>query len=130
VNLQFTPDDQLGKVMLDGKAIYRGLLNLITNALDACPPEGGRVEVKTLLLPDSDQFQVVVQDNGQGISEENLAKLGRAFFSTKGAEGTGLGLSVTYKVIEEHKGHIQVDSKVGTGTTFAVTLPLKGPLSS
>jgi signal transduction histidine kinase len=130
VNLQFIPDDQLGKVMLDGKAIYRGLLNLITNALDACPPEGGKVEVKTHLLPDSKQFQIVVRDNGQGISEENLAKLGRAFFSTKGAEGTGLGLSVTYKVIEEHKGYIHVDSKVGTGTTFAVTLPLKGPLSN
>jgi signal transduction histidine kinase len=130
VNLQFIPDDQLGKVMLDGRAIYRGLLNLITNALDACPPEGGKVEVNTHLLPDREQFQVIVRDNGQGISEENLAKLGRAFFSTKGAEGTGLGLSVTYKVIEEHKGHVQVDSKVGTGTTFAVTLPLKGPLSS
>jgi two-component system NtrC family sensor kinase len=130
VSLQFIPDDQLGKVMLDGKAIYRGVLNLITNALDACPPEGGKVEVKTHLLPNKEQFQIVVQDNGQGISEENLAKLGKAFFSTKGAEGTGLGLSVTYKVIEEHKGQILVDSKVGIGTTFTVTLPLKGPLSS
>jgi two-component system NtrC family sensor kinase len=130
VNLRFIPDDQLGKVMLDGKAIYRGLLNLITNAIDACPPEGGKVEVRTHLLHDKEQFQIVVRDNGQGISEENLAKLGKAFFSTKGAEGTGLGLSVTYKVIEEHKGHIQVDSKVGTGTTFVVTLPLKGPQSS
>lgn len=130
VGLQFIPDKRLGKVMLDGKAIYRGLLNMITNALDACPSEGGRVEVKTHLLPDGEQFQVVVRDNGQGISEENLAKLGRAFFSTKGAEGTGLGLSVTYKVIEEHKGHVQVDSKVGAGTTFTVTLPVKGPLSS
>jgi signal transduction histidine kinase len=130
VDLQFIPDDQLGKVMLDGKAIYRGLLNLITNALDACPQESGKVEVKTHLLPEGEQFQIVVRDNGQGISEENLAKLGRAFFSTKGSEGTGLGLSVTYKVIEEHKGHVQVDSKVGAGTTFTVTLPIKGPLSS
>jgi signal transduction histidine kinase len=130
VDLQFMPDKNLGKVMLDGKAIYRGLLNLITNALDACPSEGGKVEVKTHLLPEGKNFQIAIQDNGQGISEENLAKLGKAFFSTKGSEGTGLGLSVTYKVIEEHKGNVQVDSKVGIGTTFTVTLPVKGPLSS
>ena len=130
VDLQFMPDENLGKVMLDGRAIYRGLLNLITNALDACPSEGGKVEVKTHLLPEGKHFQIAIQDNGQGISEENLAKLGRAFFSTKGSEGTGLGLSVTYKVIEEHKGNVQVDSKVGIGTTFTVTLPVKGPLSS
>jgi two-component system NtrC family sensor kinase len=130
VSLRFIPDDRLGKVMVDGKAIYRGVLNLITNAIDACSLDGGEVEVNTHLLPESEQFQVVVKDNGQGIPEENIAKLGKAFFSTRGAEGTGLGLCVTYKVIEEHKGHIHVDSKVGTGTTFAVTLPLKGPFSS
>ncbi len=130
VSLRFIPDDRLKKVMLDGKAIYRGLLNLVTNAIDACPPDGGNVEVETHLHPESEQFQVVIRDNGQGIPEENLAKLGKAFFSTRGAEGTGLGLCVTYKVIEEHKGHVLVDSKVGSGTTFTVTLPLGGPLSS
>jgi signal transduction histidine kinase len=130
VELQFIPDKNLGKVMLDGKAIYRGLLNLVTNALDACPSEGGKVEVKTHLLPDGKQFQIAIKDNGQGISEKNLSKLGKAFFSTKGSEGTGLGLSVTYKVIEEHKGKVQVDSKIGVGTTFIVTLPVSGPLSS
>jgi len=130
VGLQFMPDKKLGDVMLDGKAIYRGLLNLVTNALDACPPEGGKVEVKTHLLPKAMQFQVVVRDNGCGINEEDLSKLGRAFFSTKGSEGTGLGLSVTYKVIAEHKGNMQVDSKVGDGTTFTVTLPAKSSLSS
>ncbi len=129
VDLQFTQDEDLGDVMLDGKAIYRGLLNLVTNALDACPPESGKVEVKTHLLPEAKQFQVKIRDNGSGISEEDLSKLGRAFFSTKGSEGTGLGLSVTYKVIAEHKGDVQVDSKVGDGTTFTVTLPVKGPLS-
>lgn len=129
VDLQFTPDKDLGNVMLDGKAIYRGLLNLVTNALDACPPEDGKVKVKTHLLPEGKQFQVIVRDNGYGISEENLSKLGKAFFSTKGSEGTGLGLSVTYKVIAEHKGNVQVDSKVGAGTIFTVTLPVKGSLS-
>ncbi len=127
VDLQFIPDKDLGEVMLDGKAIYRGLLNLVTNALDASLPEKGKVEVKTRLLPEGKQFQVIVRDNGCGISEEYLAKLGKTFFSTKGSEGTGLGLSVTYKVIEEHRGNVQVDSKIGAGTTFTVTLPIKGP---
>lgn len=130
VDLQFIQDKKLKDVMLDGKAIYRGLLNLVTNALDACPPEDGKVEVETSLLPKGKQFQIKIRDNGSGISEEDLSKLGRAFFSTKGSEGTGLGLSVTYKVIAEHKGDVQVDSKVGAGTTFTVTLPVKGPLSA
>ncbi len=127
-DLQFIPDENLGDVLLDGKAVYRGLLNLVTNALDACPPEGGKVEVRTRLLPEGKQFQIIVRDNGCGISEENLVKLGKAFFSTKGSEGTGLGLSVTYKVIEEHRGNVQVDSKIGAGTTFTITLPAKDPL--
>jgi len=130
VDLQFMPDEDLGEVKIDGKAIYRGLLNLVTNAVDACPPESGKVEVKTCLLPEGKQFQIIVRDNGCGISEENLTKLGKTFFSTKGSEGTGLGLSVTYKVIEEHRGHVQVESKVGAGATFTVTLPTKGPLST
>jgi signal transduction histidine kinase len=128
VNLQFSPEKNLGKVKLDGKAMYRGILNLVTNAIDACPPEGGRVEVRTHLLPEGKKFQIIVQDNGCGISKENLSRMGKAFFSTKGSEGTGLGLSVTYKLIAEHQGKVEVDSKVGAGTTFTVTLPVKGPL--
>lgn len=129
VDLQFLPDENLGEVTLDGKAVYRAVLNLVTNAIEACPPEGGRVEVKTRRLPEDDVFQIIVRDNGCGISEKDLAKMGKAFFSTKGSEGTGLGLSVTYKVIEEHKGSVDVDSSQGAGTTFTVSLPLKGPLS-
>jgi signal transduction histidine kinase len=128
VDLHFTPDDDLGDVMLDGKAIYRGLLNLVINAIDACPSDGGNVEVKTCLLPEGKSFQIVIRDNGCGINEKDLPKLGKTFFSTKGTEGTGLGLSVTFKVITEHKGSVQVNSKVGDGTTFTVTLPVKGPI--
>lgn len=129
VNLQFFPDENIGDVKLDGKAIYRGILNLVTNAIDASPPEGGKVEVKTRLLPDGEKFQIIIQDNGCGISEENLSKMGKVFFSTKGSDGTGLGLSVTYKLISEHKGKIEVASELGAGTTFTVTLPVKGPFS-
>ncbi|MFC2156868.1 ATP-binding protein [Acidobacteriota bacterium] len=129
VDLQCIHNEEIGRVVLDGKAIYRGILNLVTNALDACPEENGTVEVKTLLVQGGDRFQIVVQDNGCGISEENLSKMGKAFFSTKGGGGTGLGLSVTYKVIAEHKGNVEVSSTLGEGTAFTVTLPVSGPLS-
>jgi signal transduction histidine kinase len=127
VSLDFQPDRTLPRVVLDAKAIYRAVLNLVTNAVEACPADGGHVTVKTVLRPGGEQFQITVGDNGCGICEEHLARLGKAFFSTKGAQGTGLGLTVTYKVIAEHSGNIQVSSQPGKGTTFTVTLPVQGP---
>lgn len=127
ISLIFEPDATLGEVMMDSKAIYRGVLNLVTNAIDASPDQGGAVQVKTFLQPGGKTFQINVSDNGCGISPEDLEKLGRAFFSTKGSQGTGLGLSVTYKIIAEHKGTVVVTSQMGEGTTFTVTLPVQGP---
>jgi signal transduction histidine kinase len=127
VDLMFEPDETLGEVMIDSKAIYRAILNLLTNAVDACPPQEGKVSLKTLLLPGGKSYQIIVSDNGSGIAPENLAKLGRAFFSTKGSQGTGLGLSVVYKIVEEHKGQISVESEVGKGTTFKITLQVQKP---
>jgi len=129
VTLAFEPDGTLGEVMIDSKAIYRVLLNFVTNAIDACPAEKGRVTVRTALPPGGRRFQIVVEDNGSGIGPEDLAKLGRAFFSTKGSQGTGLGLSVSYKIVQEHKGSVSVASRVGEGTSFTVTLPLLDPES-
>jgi signal transduction histidine kinase len=65
-----------------------------------------------------------VTDNGSGMSEDVRSKLFSAFFSTKGAQGTGLGLLVTGKLVEEHNGRINVDSKLNEGTTFTIRLPL------
>ena len=129
VKLAFEPDGTLGEVMIDSKAIYRVLLNLVTNAVDACPAQEGRVTVRTVLPAGGKRYQIIVEDNGSGIGPEDLAKLGRAFFSTKGAQGTGLGLSVSYKIVQEHKGSVSVASRVGEGTSFTVTLPLSGPES-
>jgi len=125
--LQFLPDEELGEVEIDAKAIYRCLLNLVTNAIDACPEKGGEVQVRTHRAVDGNRFEIRVADNGCGIAEEDLDKLGRAFFSTKGSKGTGLGLSVSYKIVSEHKGEVLVDSKQGQGTTFTVVLPVRRP---
>ncbi len=69
-----------------------------------------------------------VQDTGKGIPAENLEKIFDPGFTTKGVGvGTGLGLSISYKIVEEHKGEIEVDSKVGKGTTFTLRLPVDRP---
>ena len=125
VALAWTPNDALGEALVDPKGIRRCLLNLISNAVDACDGrEGGRVEVCTE-IGGPETFRIRVSDNGAGIREEDRKNLFRVFFSTKGSKGTGLGLAVTHKIITEHKGSLTVDSEIGKGTTFTITLPLR-----
>ena len=96
-------------------------LNLFINARDAMPM-GGTLTVRTWL--EAGFAHVEVADSGQGIAQENLARIYDPFFSTKGAKkGTGLGLSITYGIIQEHKGTIEVDSAVGQGTRFRLEFP-------
>jgi two-component system NtrC family sensor kinase len=95
--------------------------NLILNARDAIP-EGGRITLKTSLADADVQIEVI--DTGIGIAPENIAKIYDPFFTTKGVgRGTGLGLAVTYGIVQEHDGHIAVRSAPGLGTTFRITLP-------
>ena len=97
-------------------------LNLFLNAIHAMP-DGGELTVKAKLY--SDEFiKIEVKDTGVGIKAEDLAKIFDPFFTTKGVgRGTGLGLSVTYAIVKEHGGYIEVDSEVGKGSTFYVYLP-------
>jgi signal transduction histidine kinase len=110
---------------VDSTAIYRVLLNLGTNAVDACPDDTGRVTVRSRRV-DEEWFTLEVQDTGCGISPEHRERLFTEFFSTKGAKGTGLGLPVTAKIVREHGGRIEVESEVGEGTRFVVWLPIAG----
>jgi signal transduction histidine kinase len=97
--------------------------NLILNARDASP-EGGDVRLKTR-TGDDESILIEVSDDGIGIAPENLAKIYDPFFTTKGVgRGTGLGLAVTYGIVQEHSGHISVDSVPGRGTTFRISLPV------
>jgi two-component system NtrC family sensor kinase len=97
--------------------------NLILNARDACP-EGGDVRLTTR-IGDDESILIEVSDDGIGIAPENLAKIYDPFFTTKGVgRGTGLGLAVTYGIVQEHSGHISVDSVPGLGTTFRISLPI------
>lgn len=129
VELKFQHDDRLQSVWVDPKSFEDCVLNLINNALDAMESSilenggTGRLEVVTRLLESGTQWQLAVADNGCGIPEDKLGRVFDAFFSTKGSRGTGLGLAVVSKMIREHGGKIDVQSKVGVGTTFTITMP-------
>ncbi len=123
VPLGFEPDTSIGRVELDPKGIKRALMNFVMNAVDACGSSGGTVTVRTTAAATDGMVRIVVEDTGCGMSQETLAKLFTVFFSTKGSKGTGLGLPVSQKIVEEHGGRVEVESVEGEGTTFAVCLP-------
>lgn len=115
-------------VMLDGLTIYDALLNLVTNGMDAVPEDRrGRLIVHTERLDGQNVLRIDVIDNGAGISEENKAKIFNLFFSTKGGKGTGIGLAATKKIVMDHGGTIECESKAGHGTHFTVFLPAIDP---
>src|SRR6266567_1198217 len=96
--------------------------NLLLNARDAIP-DGGRITLRTTSAED-DSLVVEVADTGIGIAPENVAKIYDPFYTTKGVgRGTGLGLAVSYGIVQEHSGHISVESAPGRGTTFRIALP-------
>ncbi|MEM6458855.1 MAG: ATP-binding protein [Planctomycetota bacterium] len=119
----FAPD--LPPVPIDGGAIHQAVLNLLSNALDAVQPEAGIVTLRCEYDAEADRVRVSVSDNGEGMSPKIRAGLFEPFYSTKGLRGTGLGLVVTKKVVDEHGGTIAVDTVKGRGTTFTIELPLE-----
>jgi len=111
----------LAPVYASKNQLRQVFLNLFKNAGDAMP-SGGTLTVKT--YSKDEEIAVEISDTGGGIKEENINKIFDAFFTTKSSvKGVGLGLSVCYGFIIEHGGDIKVDSKVGVGTTFIITLP-------
>ncbi|WP_339063779.1 ATP-binding protein [Tepidibacillus marianensis] len=98
------------------------IINLFLNAIDAVSDKKGDGQIALQAKEKGHKISIQLQDNGIGISQEDIAKLSIPFFTTK-ENGTGLGLSVTYKLIEEHAGTIQVFSEIGQGTTFTIQLP-------
>ena len=126
VNLVFRPSDEVNVVHVDEAAIKRCLMNLLGNAVDACEKNTGQVSLEVGAAELSDHFAIRVRDNGCGIDPEACEKIFDVFFSTKGGKGTGLGLAVTKKIVEEHQGTIQVESAIDVGTEFTAVLPING----
>ncbi len=127
VDIVIETDDTIGEVIMDPGIIHEVLLNLASNAVDACLfdedlSKHWTVNLKTEKEP-GNIIKFEVSDNGAGMDQEVLQKLFTSFFSTKGHRGTGLGLMVTRKLIEEHRGKINVTSRLDEGTNFTVRLP-------
>ncbi len=110
----------------DKDQIRQILMNVVINAIQAIP-EKGKIKIKTEkdLLRGEPAVKLVIEDNGIGIAEKDLNQIFDPFFSTK-EQGSGLGLSIVYKLVEGHQGEIKVESKEGEGTKFIIFLPQKG----
>jgi two-component system NtrC family sensor kinase len=112
-------------VSCDPAQIEQVLLALIMNAIDAMP-RGGNLWLETQLSPDETEIQIRVRDDGAGIARDLLPQIFEPFMTTKeNGRGVGLGLAISRGIVERHNGHIEVQSELGRGTTFTVTLPTR-----
>lgn len=134
-------DPALPEIMADPELLYRAFVNMALNAIDAISSTPGRLTLSTRVVEQTERswpygrsqagdgrrsVEVQITDTGVGISKEDAGKLFNPFFSTKKG-GTGLGLALTHKIVEDHGGQITFQSQVGVGTTFTILLPLRGP---
>ena len=152
VELTFVPAEQIPTLVFDPEGLHRAILNVVTNALDACDRAAveaaagdetlltdsdsdaelrqarpGRVEVRVEYDREGRLARIVVSDNGQGIPEDEIDQVFSLFVSKKGNRGTGLGLPVSQKILTEHGGRIAVGSQVGEGSQFSLELPAVFP---
>ncbi len=138
IKIKAVCDENIPEINVDPTGIHRAILNLLTNAIDSvamryCEPqssegtpakEKGEITLTTSVAPLSPAIRISISDNGSGIPQKDIPHIFDLFQSTKGAKGTGRGLAVTQKIVNEHGGQIEVTSQVGQGTTFTIILPL------
>lgn len=123
IAIQEKLDPKLPEIIGDYNQIQQCIMNVIFNAMEAMP-DGGKLTLDTSFKRKNRMVHVNISDTGCGIPEENLSIIFEPFFSTKEeSQGVGLGLSVVYGIIREHKGNIYVQSEVGTGSTFTIRFP-------
>lgn len=114
------------RLLIDEKLFREVVVNLAQNALSAvetrfCGGSGGMIEVRTEVR--GDEFVLTFSDNGSGMDDQTLARVFEPYFTTK-ADGTGLGLAMSYKIVKEFRGDIRAESRLGEGTRFTLTLPV------
>lgn len=119
-------DDHLPPLPCDPSQMQQVVLNLVMNAAEATHAKGGgKVVITTRLNHRTNCVEMIVEDNGEGIPKENLSKIFEPFFTSKAdGKGVGLGLAVTYGIVREHDGEVDVKSTLGVGTRFTISLPL------
>ena len=127
ITIELDLADKLAEISADAKQLQQVFINLLTNSADSIK-DTGTITIKTYLedamKSDEKDFVVVaISDNGCGIAEEDLSKIFNPFFTRK-ADGTGLGLPITHRILHQHGGIIDVESTINIGTTFYVKLPV------
>ena len=128
VQIDMAIDPDAGEFEADAQAVRSLLVNLIENSVDACrldSKQDHHVSIRLKGLPDHIQYEV--EDNGIGMDQETREKAFSLFFSSKGAEGTGLGLFISDRIAKSHGGFIELESTPGVGTRFVVNLPRVRP---
>jgi PAS domain S-box-containing protein len=108
------------QILMDERYMKQAVLNLLKNAISAMP-EGGKLKVQT--EQKGNEFCLMIRDTGVGIPEENMDKIFEPYFTTKDF-GSGLGLTLVYKIVKEHLGDIEINSKVGEGTSITLSFPI------
>jgi two-component system NtrC family sensor kinase len=124
ISVHFHIPEGFPSIQSDRGQLQQVFLNIINNAF-AAMKEGGRIDISMREERDEDAVAVIIKDNGHGISREDLPRIFEPFFTTKKEGGVGLGLSITYGIVEKLGGRIGVESAVGQGTEFTVVLPAK-----
>jgi two-component system NtrC family sensor kinase len=134
IELIFQPPTAFPELLFDPDGLSRAILNVVSNALDAVdeaaqddPTSEKRVTITVTANTAEKRALVTVTDTGSGMDEETAATVFNLFVSTKGSRGTGLGLTVSQKIMQEHGGDITVTSELGNGSTFTLQLPMTFP---
>jgi signal transduction histidine kinase len=123
-NLKLSPD--ISQIQADEDQVRQILMNVIINAIQAIPKKGEiKIKNEKGLLRGKPAIKLIIEDSGIGIPEKDFNQIFDPFFSTK-EQGSGLGLSIVYKLVEAHQGEIKVESKEEEGTKFVIFLPQKG----
>jgi signal transduction histidine kinase len=109
---------------MDPSGMHQVIMNLLSNALDAITPQQGLIRIEARYDSENRQATIEVADNGSGIQPSMMRHMFELFHSTKGNRGTGLGLAVAKKIVDEHEGSISLKSAPGEGATFTIRLPV------
>ncbi|WP_026584936.1 PAS domain S-box protein [Bacillus sp. J33] len=121
VNIHFEYEQEIIQIECDENRLKQVFLNFVKNGIEAMP-DGGDITVRASIM--DSQVQISIQDTGVGIPEEKLKNIGEPFYTTK-QNGNGLGLMVSFKIIESHNGKVYIESELNKGTTFNIILPAK-----
>lgn len=121
VQMDLRIEKALPVIFCEPNQLKQVFINILKNAIEVMP-DGGKIDVN-MSMKDHEHILVSISDRGSGISEDKIKRLGQPFYTTK-ERGTGLGLMVSYKIIEEHRGLVEVESEENVGTTFHITLPI------